>query len=72
VRLQISGERDEMPVVRNINLMIADGDRVDDSIAALDRIIDKKPRMARDDFLLVDIKSILRGIKKAWNAGDAV
>ena len=61
-----------MPVVRNINLMIADGDRVDDSIAALDRIIDKKPRMARDDFLLVDIKSILRGIKKAWNAGDAV
>ena len=72
MRLQISGERDEMPVVRNINLMIADGDRVDDSIAALDRIIDKKPRMARDDFLLVDIKSILRGIKKAWNAGDAV
>ena len=61
-----------MPVVRNINLMIANGDRVDDSIAALDRIIDKKPRMARDDFLLVDIKSILRGIKKAWNAGDAV
>lgn len=61
-----------MPVVRNINLMIADGDRIDDSIAALDRIIDKKPRMAKDGFLLVDIKSILRGIKKAWESGDAV
>ena len=61
-----------MPVVRNINLMIADGDRVDDAIAALDRIIDKKLRLAKDDFLLVDIKSILRGIKKAWDSGDDV
>jgi len=61
-----------MPEVRNINLMIADGDRVDDSIAALDRIIEGGLPRVRDVIILVDIKSILRGIKKAWDAGKCV
>ncbi len=61
-----------MPIVRNINIMIADGDRVDDSIKCLDRILNHEPPKARDAFLLIDIKSILRGVKKAWDAGDSV
>jgi len=61
-----------MPIVRNVNMMIADGNRVDDSIECLDRIINHELPKAKDAFLLIDIKSILRGIKKAWDAGDNV
>ncbi|HUT87760.1 MAG TPA: hypothetical protein VMX15_06725 [Candidatus Heimdallarchaeota archaeon] len=61
-----------MPEVRNINLMIADGDRIDDSIAVMVKAIDRELLTVRDIMLLVDIKSILRGIKKAWDAGKCV
>ena len=61
-----------MPEVRNINLMIADGDRIDDSIAVMVKAIDRELLTVRDIMLLVDIKSILHGIKKAWDAGKCV
>lgn len=47
-----------------MNLKLKNIEQIDLSLAAIQRVIDNKPKLACDDNILIGIKSILEGIKR--------
>ena len=47
-----------------MNLELKNIEQIDLSLAAIQRVIDNKPKLACDDTILIGIKSILEGIKR--------